>query len=251
MDKAISIETLINEIRTIYQSNPLKAEKLIEAYLEETLKDHLPAGRIALLEKLVLQFEVPPLEVAPPLVQEDMKFESKEFSRLFSLLFGERVSTLDLSSTELMEKLAHSLNTIFDTMNEIIRVIDTTLLGKKQELETIRHIIGSQLEREAQTDSLQDYLTRIQKAFLVSHKAFQVAAHAKITEVLSELSPERFESERIGVLKFGPFRKAEYFEMYKDKFQTFKKWFDSGRFKEELLREFEKTCQKLYNADRR
>jgi len=158
---------------------------------------------------------------------------------------------MDLSSNELLEKLALSLNTIFDTMNEMIRTIDTTLLGKKPELETIRHIIGSQLEAETHSDSLQTYLTRIQKAFLISHKAFQEATQIKLGEILKELNPERFESEPMGGFKVGPLRKAELFERYKERFQTIKKWFESGRFKEELLREFEKACQRLYPNDRR
>ncbi len=246
MNSPVSIERLSDEVRTIYRSDPVRAERLMEAYLKETLKDHLPAERIALLESLARTFETVPLPVG-----RDVFFESQEFSRLFALLFGERVSTLNLSSNELLEKLALSLNTIFDTLNEMIRVIDTTLLGKKPELETIRHIIGSNLEAETPTDSLQNYLARIQGAFLISHKAFQEAAQAKFGEILRELGPERFESEPMRGLKFGPFRKAELFEMYKERFQTFKKWFESGRFKEELLREFEKTCQKLYDANRR
>lgn len=247
MNSLISVERLTDEVRTIYQSDPVRAERLMEAYLKEILKDHLPAERIALLESLARQFETPP--PSPP--AHGVIFESKEFTRLFALLLGERVSAPDLSQSELLEKLALSLNTLFDTLNEIIRVIDTTLLGKKPELETIRHIIGSHLEGEARTDSLHNYLARIQEAFLLSHKAFQEAAQAKFGEILKELGPERLESEPMGGLKFGPFRKAELFEMYKERFQTFKKWFESGRFKEELLREFEKTCQKLYDANRR
>ena len=100
-------------------------------------------------------------------------------------------------------------------------------------------------------DSLQNYLDQIQEAFLVAHKAFQEAAQTKVGEILKELSPDHFEASEGGWLKFGPFRKAELFEIYKEKFQACKSWFESGRFMEELLREFEKTCQKLYNADQR
>jgi hypothetical protein len=246
MNSPVSIERLTEEVRTIYRSDPETAEKWMEAYLKETLKDLLPEERIAFLERLASQFEPIPVPVA-----SDAFLHSEEFSRLFSLLFGERVSALDLSSNDLLERLALSLNTIFDTLNEMIRIIDTTLLGKKPELETIRHIIGSHLEGETPSDSLQNYLTRIQEAFLISHRAFQEAAQAKFGEILKELGPERLESEPVGGLKIGPLRKAELFELYKERFQTFKKWFESGRFKEELLREFEKTCQRLYHANRR
>ncbi len=246
MNNRISIERLTGEIRTIYQANPTRAETLIEAYLQEALKDHPLEERLDLLESLVQQFEP-----SPAAAVKETFLHSEEFTRLFSLLFGERISAMDLSSNELLEKLALSLNTIFDTMNEMIRIIDTTLMGKKPELETIRHIIGSQLEADTPSDSLHHYLTRIQKAFLISHKAFQEAAQTKFDEILKELSPERFESEPMGGFKVGPLRKAELFERYKERFQTVQKWFKTGRFQEELLREFEKACQKLYSNDRR
>ena len=243
------MERLTQEIRSIYQSDPLRAETLIEAYLEQVWEE-AAAEKITLLEALIHQFEIGPSRARP-----EIDLESKEFSRLFSLLLGERVSALDLSSGELIEKLASSLNTIFDSLNQIIRVIHVTLLGQKPELETIRHFIGSQLgsqlEREEQTNSLQHYLAQIQEAFLIAHKAFQEASHAKMGEILKELGPERLESDLAGGLTFGPFRKAELFKIYQERFLKFKKWFESGRFSEELLREFEKTCQKLYNADRR
>jgi len=243
----IPIEVLAGEIRTIYKTDPFRAETLIEAYIHQSLKEFSPTEKMKLLEKLTHQFEsVSPN--APP----DLDFESKEFSRLFSLLLGKRISEVDLSCTEVLEKLAHSLNTIFNTLNQIIGVIQTTLLGKKTEFdEPIRHIIGSNLEGSAGTASLQSYLDQIQEAFLVAHRAFQKAAQTKVSEILKELNPDRIKATTGGGLKFGPMRKAEFFEIYKEKFRACKGWFESGRFTEELLREFEKTCQKLYNADRR
>ncbi len=246
MNHPVSIERLMEEIRTLYQANPTRAEKLMEAYLQETLKEYPPEEKIRFLEALIQR-----LESTDAPVEKETFLHSEEFTRLFTLLFGERISAMDLSSNELLENLAHSLNTIFDTMNEMIRIIDTTLFGKKPELETIRHIIGSQLEAETHSDSLQTYLARIQKAFLISHKAFQEAAQIRLGEILKELNPERFESEPIGGFKVGPLRKAELFERYKERFQTIKKWFESGRFREELLRDFEKVCQRLYPNDRR
>jgi len=246
MSNPISLNILADEIRTIYQTGPLRAERLIEDYLDQIFKEFSPTERIDLLEKLTQQFEIT-LPAAPP----DLSLEAKEFSRLFSLLFGENISAMDLSSPVLIEKLAHSLNTIFDTLNQIIRMIHVSLLGKKSDLETIRQFIGSHLEDERQTESLQGYLAQVQDAFLVAHKAFQEATRTKVNEILTELSPQRIESGPMGTLKIGPFRKAECFERYKERFQAFKSWFESGRFMEELLREFEKTCQKIYETERR
>jgi len=238
---------LKEEILRIYQSNPKRAERLVEDYLEETLKDYSLSEKISLLEDLLRQFELPPSHE----VRKEFPVDSKEFSRLFSLIFGERIAEIDFSSPQLLEKLAQSLNTIFDSLNEIIQVINQALFGKKPELETIRHIIGSQLEGDEGRDSLQNYLSRIKEAFLLAHKAFQEAAHIKMVEILKELHPDTFESEGTKGLRFGPFRKAELFERYREKFQSLKKWFDSGRFDEELLREFEKICQKRYPLNRR
>jgi len=247
MASPITIEALANEIRTIYRSDPWGAETLIETFIQQRLQNFSPAEKVGLLEKLTHQFESPSTKVLP-----EIDLESKEFLRLFSLLFGERISTPDLCSTELLEKLANSLNTIFNTLNQIIGVIQTTLLGKTAEFhETIRHIIGSDLEGNAEATSLQSYLDQIQEAFLVAHQAFKKAARTRVGEVLEELNPDRIEATAGGGLRFGPFRKAECFEIYKEKFRACKGWFESGRFTEELLREFEKTCQNLYNADRR
>jgi hypothetical protein len=252
MSSPISIENLAHEIRTIYKSDQLRADRLIEDYIEETLKESPLNEKISLLEELISKFEVTtPTEMASPKAYPELHLESEEFSRLFSLIFGERISTNDLSSSEVLEKLAHSLNTVFDTLNQIIGVINVTLLGKKPELETIRHIIGSHLENQDGSDSLQSYLDQIRKAFLVAHKAFQQASYSKVEDILRELNPDHLETGEGGWLKFGPLRKAELFEIYKEKFKKCKGWFESGRFMEELLREFEKSCQKLYNDDRR
>ncbi len=247
MVSSVSIETLANDIRAIYKRDPLRAETLIEAYVQQSLQEFSPTEKASLLEELTRRFEN-----LHPGVPPEINLESKEFLRLFSLLFGERISTPNLCSEELLEKLAHSLNTIFNTLNQIVGVIQTTLLGKKTEFdETIRHIIGSDLEGSAEATSLQSHLDQIQEAFLVAHQAFKKAAQAKVGDILKELNPDDIEATTSGGFRFGPFRKAESFEIYKEKFLACKGWFESGRFTEELLREFEKTCQNLYNPGRR
>lgn len=245
MDRSISLERLAEEIRMVYRSDPAMAEREMEAYLLEALKPLSTEERILWLEALIRKFELPPEQAG-----SESHPLPEEIARLLSLLFGQRIQKTDLTSPDLLEDLARALNTLFDTLNEIIRTIDTTLLGRRPELETIRHILGTQLTADA-GDSLHQYLSRIQEAFLISHKAFQDAAQVKLEEVLKELNPERFESEPVDRFKIGPFRKAECFERYKEKFFILKRWFESGRFREELLREFEKSCQRLYEAKRR
>ena len=241
----MEMEKLAAEIRTVYESNPQQSEIMIETFLKKKWQDCPPLERLTLLEKLSNQFE----DSAPSHVQQGTGVG--ELSRLLSMLLGKKVSMLDLSSAENLEKLARSLNTVFDTLNQIIGVIHSTLWGKQAEMETIRLILGSNLEGKGQPDSLQNYLDQIKDAFLVSHRAFRLAAHTKVGEVLKEIDPDRIAAEAEGGLEFGPLRKAKLFEIYKGKFLKCKNWHESGRFLEDLLREFEKDCQKLYVAVQR
>ena len=243
MTLPIPIEELFREVTALYRAEPARAAALVERYLDERL-GRLPLGeKIAFLEEASRRYAGP-----HPSPQAPGGHAPEEFNQLFSRLLGHRVSSLDFSSPEFREKFAASLNTVFDTLNQIIAVIQNTLLGRKEELETIRQVIGSSLEKEGRAESLQGYLDQIREAFLVSHRAFQQAALAKMRAALGELDPERLEAEGEGGLKFGPFLKADLFDRYKEKFQKCRNWADSDRYREELLREFEKICQKLYKG---
>ena len=249
------LKKMTDEIRRIYKANPSISAPNIELYLEETLKDLPTDERLSITRELARQFEMPKVTTAAlsPAVSKggDAGFsEHREYSHLFTLLFGKNVSKFDLSSEEHLEKLAKALNTIFDTLNQIIGVIHTTLLGEQSELETIRHIIGTDIESQSRTDSLQDYLDQIRRAFLVAHMSYQQAAKNKVKQIMDELSPEKISAGAKGGLKFGPLKKAELYEIFEDRYQACKGWFESGRLMEELLREFEKIYQKLYyNVD--
>ena len=124
--------------------------------------------------------------------------------------------------------------------------MNTSFLGKTPELETIRHVIGSELGRTSPSDCLENYLNQIKNAFLAAHDAFKHAVHIKLQEVLIEFDPEFIETHIDKGLKFGPLLKAECFEIYKQKFKKFKNYYECGRFMDELLREFERKSQKLY-----
>jgi hypothetical protein len=240
----ISIESLSEQIRSVYHSDIHNAEAVIEAYIQDVFKGYPYEERVSHLERLAHFFrEDSSCKRPSPLT------ESENFLLFLSMLFGKKISTDDLSSAELVEKLTLSFTTVFDTLNRIIRVIHSTLLGENAELETIRQIIGSHLKDEKRTDSLQNYLDQIQKAFLVAHQAFQKAAQSTMDEVLAKLDPDYISSTVEKGLKFGPLRKAELFEIYSEHFQTCKEWVRSGRYQEKLLKEFEKMCQKLYTTE--
>jgi hypothetical protein len=241
----MNMEALAAEINNLYRENPSTAESSIENLLQRAWERDPPSEWPARLGELIehCRGEGPDQEAKK-------QSETGEFPRLLSLLLGERVSELDLRSEEFMDKLARSLNTLFDTLNQIIGVIHTTFLGQKGEMETIRLIIGSALKGEEQSDSLQNYLNQIREAFLISHRAFRHAAQKKIRDILSALDPEHISQLGEGTFDFSPFHKGKLFEIYKEEFLKCKGWVESGRLMEEVLREFEKNCQKQYQGGR-
>jgi hypothetical protein len=244
MNNQISIEQLSNEIRKIYKSDRLHAETLIETYLEESLKEFSDTKKLTLLERLTAEFNI---AISSRYSGLNIDEDEEVLTRLFSLLLGRRISQADLSSTELLQKLAESLNTIFDALNQVVGVINTTFLGECTGDETIRQVIGFHLKGgESHVRSLESYLGQIQKAFLIAHQAFKEAARTEVGEILHELDPDQIKAAGSGGFKFGPFQKAEFFEIYEKKFYTCKKWFDSGRFMEKFLREFEKNSQRSF-----
>lgn len=239
MNSPVSIEEFAIGIRSIYSLDASQAETLIENYLEEKVRGFSALERLDLLEKLTHEFR--------QAIPEDPRAHDPDLVTKLSFLFlGKKVSKVDLSSREFLERLADSLNTVFTELNELVGVINAHLLGNNTELKTIRHHIGANLQDESEGSSLEDYLTQIKKAFLTSHQAFQQAAQAKVSEILVELDPKRITDSETGVLKVGPLRKAGLFDVYQEKFQRVQKWFDSERFMNDLLREFEKICRNLY-----
>ena len=240
MSKQTPTAQLASELRQIYQSDISRAEAMIEAHLEKRMTRLTPDSRLKLLKKLKDEFNA---DRALPSPGSDM--EEEVLPRVFSLLLGRDVSQADLSSAEILQRLAESLNTIFDTLNQLVSVINMTLFGESAGNETIRYVIGSHLKGGDQTKSLESYLGQIQKAFLTTQQAFKNAALARVGEILDELDPDKISQAGGGGLKFGPLRKAEYFAIYESKFRSCKKWFESGRFMEAFLREFEKNCLKL------
>jgi hypothetical protein len=268
----ISLTTLAEGVRSVIEKNPLSLKDAIGIYLEEETKDLPFPERLAVLDNLMRLF--PATELVPenndasaasattveradkgtePAGQSEQPPKPPEdalhdpgFAQLVSLILGKKMAVTDLSPSELSEKLAHAMNTLFDTLNQIVEMIQVNLLGRKTEQETIRQIIGSQIGFGSADNSLQNYLDQIREAFLVAHKAFRIAALAVARDLLMELDPAKIAASSEGKLKFGPLRKAELFEIYKEKFETCNGWLESGRVMEGFLREFEKACQKIY-----
>ena len=241
MISSVSSEELARGIKGIYRSDVSQAEIQIERYLEHVLEEHNHSEKLHLLERIGQEFRRDTERKPSPRISR-----SDLVVKLFSLFLGKKVSKVELSSGEFLERLAGSLNTVFDSLNEIIGVINSTLLGEQRELETIRQVIGSNLHQELGGSSLENYLAQIKKAFLTSHLAFQKAAQNKVQLILSELDPDDIAHSEGGGLKLRPLKKAGLFDAYGERYQKVRKWFESDRFTQDLLREFEKNCQSLY-----
>lgn len=242
MAAEISVSQLEAEIKKIYIAVPADAKKRIQSHLNRRLGSLPLTERITLLEQVAVQFDPNASPAMPPSpVQQDI------LSNLFLLLLGEKTSHLEMQSEKQLERLADALNTIFDSLNELIDVINTSLKGNASQQETIRGIIGMRLSNQVETVSLGEHLGQIKQAFLLSREAMTDAARSMVGEILAELDPERLESER-KTTRFGPFRKAELLDISNKKHQRCRRWFESDQFENKLLREFEKQCLKHFES---
>ncbi len=217
----------------------------IERHVEEALADLPVQERITCLEDIAGQFGVSTHDETGTGQYPD------QVNRLIGLLLGKSPVDAGLSQEELTAKMAGSLNTIFDSLNRTIGIINSTLVGQTGELETIRGIIGSEIAGGHKGQSLEEHLGLIQEAFLVAHKAFGLACENMVGQILTELDPEKIEALSESRLKFGPMRKAELFDIYREKFLGCKGSFASGRLMEEFMRDFERVCRTLYKTEPR
>ena len=237
MIKDLDVNQMADTIRDIYSANPQQGRASIENYLRKNL-DHWPEEhRVTALKAVLIEFEKSNDAMVPQ--------EEEILSRLFSMILGGKVSRSELSSAELLDRLADSLNTVFDSLNELILTIGTTLEGDECTDETIRRFIGGHLLDENQTASLGTYLGKIRQAFLTSHRAFQKAAQKIVGDILDELDPDKLSVKRSGGIIFGPLRKAESFDTYVEKYATCRQWFESDRFLRDFLRDFENNCREI------
>lgn len=236
----VAIDELAVKVREIYMAGPGNAETAIEAFLK-TRFGHLPGEeRLAALEKLVAAVEGKPGR--PP---AGMPLDENLLAQISSLLLGRQVMQSGLSSEELAGRLGDSLNTIFDSLNHLIGVINKTLGGGKDNEKTIRQVIGSQLSGSSTSTPLEAHLGQINVAFLTVQRAFKEAALKQVVRMLEEIDPEQIAEESGGGFRIGPFRKAACFEAYEEKFERIQRWIESGGFMEGFLREFEKKCREL------
>lgn len=235
-------KTIEAKITQLYRSDPRNAAAAIEDYLQNCFVDETVETKVALVEKIAQKFQAETASSEVPVAPLD----THALSKLVPLLLGKNSSEIDCTAEELIERLAESLNTVFDTLNELILGINATFMGHISDTETIRLVIRSNVDDSAESISLHNYLAQIKEAFSIMHEAFKDAAMIKMTEMLTELDPRKIEESLTGGLKIGPFQKAEMFKIYEEKHRTLENWLKTGLITEALLREFEKNCQKIY-----
>jgi len=241
MTESIQFEEIKDHLIKIFQEQKEESDFPITEYLENQFSDLDLPERTMVLDQLIDRFETQNNGNNQPagLIQDD-----HVLARVIKLLLGRDITQVDLSSEELLESLGESINTVFESLNQLISVINTTLMGKQDSDETIRQVIGYHIEGGQNTSTLENYIGQIGKAFFASQEASKKAAHSKVVQILEELSPEKIEKEA-DVSRLSPRRKSKYYEVYELKFKKFEKWFESGRFMESFLREFERNCQKI------
>lgn len=231
------VQRILTGLAARFATDDTLSAEAVETYLEARMTDLDRQARIDTLETIMQKWDAHRERVPPDDESEEV------LTRVCSLLLGHQVSVDDLSSQALLENLADALNTIFNTLNQLISVINMTFTGEGSPEQTIRQVIGFRLEGEDRGSSLETYLGQISDAFLTSQHAFKQAAHIKTKQMLSALDPQKIAAEAGGGLKIGPLKKAEMFEIYTQRYSKIYKWFSSGRFTEDFLREFEKHCQ--------
>jgi hypothetical protein len=234
MTDQATINQWANEIRDIYVPDSDQTEKQMEQYLKGRLVNLPELQRLSALKKLIVEFDSSYSDKADNFILDD-----DVMPRIYSLLLGKDVSQSNLSSTELLQRLAESLNTIFDTLNELIRIMNITLYDKCQGRPGIQTII------ESNPESLENYLGQIKTTFKTVQTAFERSAEIGIDKILKELDPEQISDTHGGWLNIAPLKKAECYEVYKGRYRNVKHWFNSGKFIEDFRREFENSCQNL------
>ena len=244
----ISYQSLKKDLKALY-ANKTDAGA-IEAHLNEVMAGLDQNNRQEVLDKLIQEFEHdatamprPPI-AAKNTIPKNMTIGDHVLPRVIKLLLGRNVSQADMNADELLESLSDAIDMVFETLNQLISTVNTTLVGKQDSDQTICQIIGYHLEGAGHGRTLGSCIGQIDKAFYESLQASRQAANAKVKEIISELSPENISREAMAS-RLNPMKKSKYYDEYVYKFETIEDWFESGRFMESFLREFEKNCQKI------
>jgi hypothetical protein len=239
MNSSLPISEIATELNEIYRLDPDHARPAVEAHLRRRLANRPLSEQTAVIENILSEFAPAGAGECP-----SSSTETELLHEVFFLFLGNQYAQSSLPPAELLKRLAESFNLVFNSLNRLIGVIHTTLMGHQHGPDaTIRHVIRDHLEGEDRLKSLESYIGQIGQAFLLSHAAFTASAETIATRLIEELNPGAIRREERHSLRFGPLRKAESFDWLAQKHAQCRQWLESGRFKEDLLREFERACE--------
>lgn len=250
-----TLKESVSEIRRIFKENPAQADRRIESFFIDRLYHLDWPDRIEHLKQVKTALSGFPLENKTSGKNEqsgtkedrmdELNPQSEIISRLFPMLLGRQATTTDLEPNNQLASLAKALNTIFDTLNRLILVINTTLKGTSpsSQEETIRSLIGRSVTNQSSETSMVAYLGQIEQAFLTSQQAMKSAVREVVEELLTELDPQTTESQLT-----GPLKSKKTVNALKEKHRRCRQWLASERFQKRWLRAFEKSCHHFFNG---
>ena len=238
----LDISATAEHIRELYKANPANAAVAIENYLAQEMQAYDTTTKLQAIEHLSNQFAPAQRGHSTTDFQAD-----EQFMRFCSILLGRPVKTKDLQGGELQKQLTESLTVLFETLNKLIMTINLTLQSNSHPQETIRFLIGQQIDKKLDAIPLKEHLEQIHSSFLTSHRAFKAAMRITVEKILTELDPEALQ-EKEGGLGFNPLRKMDSLKRYAKVYNDCRQWFESGRCMEEFLRTFEKQCATMTNS---
>lgn len=239
MNSSLPLDRLTGRLAEIHGRHPDTAMASIDAFLKQELADQDHPAQLAILDELIRA-----AESGSALSDNAIRIDHRLLRQVCLKLLGKDLSTDTRDPAQMLNRLSDSINTVFDSLNQLINVINTTLSGQQERDETIRQVIGYHLEEDGRAAPLETHIGQITKAFIVSHQAFQQTILAKTMQIIDELRPETIKNE-CGAGKFAPWRKSAGFDCYEKKFNRFIQWVESGGFMESTLREFERRCRDI------
>ncbi len=236
---------LVSTIRTLYRQNPAEAVTTITKYLQQELSSNSKQEQQQILANIQSAFTADNTQHL-----QAKQVANDQFLHFCSLLLGKQIEKERIHEEQLQQQLNRALTAIFETLNHLIRTINLTLYNNSSSQETIRYLIGEQLDGSGDTSSLETHLLQIHTAFATSHKAFRRTMQKTVEKILEELSPEKLSAKRTSHASFNPLKKMDDFKQYRKTYADCREWYDSGRCVEEFLRTFERECTAITNTQK-
>jgi hypothetical protein len=233
---------LIHEIIIIYSSDPVNFEKRIEDYLMTVLDQDDLDTRISRLNELFKHFES-----KADSESNTAKSERENISKLINLLLNNAVSRDEITD-EVIQKLTDGLNSIFNSLNSLVKDIDCSLYGSEIVGMTIRGRIGSLIEGEENASIIESYLDRINESFFIAYDSFYAASRSIFEEILDEMEEALTTAKK--QKRFLPsMTMSKQIDILIQRLSKYRNFLDENSdpsFKSVLYKRFEKECYKTF-----